>query len=239
MKKKALVLLVGLIILPVLAFAQYSGGNYDGYAMGETAEGGNPLPVTLSSFTATYQNGYPTLNWVTQSETDNIGWNVYRAYSSNFGQAFILNINTIPGYGTTSQPSFYSFIDEYEVYESFTYWYWIESISNSGETESFGPISLTIPSEGNNIPEIPLVTELHQNFPNPFNPSTLISFNIKENEKGILSIYNIKGQLIVTDEFETGKHSYTWDARDQASGVYLYKLKTKHYSKIMKMLLVK
>ena len=141
--------------------------------------------------------------------------------------------------GTTSQPSFYSFIDEYEVYESFTYWYWIESISNSGETESFGPISLTIPSEGNNIHEIPLVTELHQNFPNPFNPSTLISFNIKENEKGILSIYNIKGQLIVTDEFETGRHYYTWDARDQASGVYLYKLKTNNDTKIMKMLLVK
>jgi flagellar hook assembly protein FlgD len=84
-----------------------------------------------------------------------------------------------------------------------------------------------------------VITELHQNFPNPFNPSTLISFDIKENETGILSIYNIKGQLIVTDEFETGRHNYTWDAKDHSSGVYLYQLQTESYTKIMKMLLVK
>jgi len=77
----------------------------------------------------------------------------------------MLNLETIPGNGTTSQPSFYSFVDEYEVFESFTYWYWLESISGSGETESYGPVSLTIPSEGNDIPEIPLITELRQNFP--------------------------------------------------------------------------
>ncbi len=198
-----------------------------------------PLPVSLSSFTAIYSNGSPTINWVTQSESDNIGWNIYRANSSNLGQAFILNLETIPGNGTTSQPSFYSFTDEYDVQENSTYWYWLESISSAGETEMFGPVSLTIPSEGNNIPEIPLVTELRQNFPNPFNPCTLISFDIKENETGVLSIYNIKGQLIVTKEFETGRHNYTWDAREQSSGVYLYKLQTENFTEIKKMLLLK
>jgi M6 family metalloprotease-like protein len=102
--------------------------------------GDNPLPVTLSSFTAAYIGGTPIISWVTQSETENIGWNVYRSYSQNFGQAQILNLQTIPGNGTTSQPSFYSFTDEYEVYEGFTYWYWLESICGDGETESFGPI---------------------------------------------------------------------------------------------------
>ena len=201
--------------------------------------GDNPLPVNLSSFTVAYISGSPVINWVTQSETDNIGWNIYRAYSYNFGQAYMLNLQIIPGNGTTSQPSFYSYTDEYEVFEGFTYWYWLESISGSGETETYGPISLTIPSEENEIPEIPMVTELYQNFPNPFNPSTLISFDIKEDEKGIISIYNVKGQLIVTDDFEAGRHYYAWDARNQASGVYLYKLQTESYSKIMRMLLVK
>jgi len=70
-------------------------------------------------------------------------------------------------------------------------------------------------------------------------PSTLISFEIKENETGVLSIYNIKGQLIMKEEFETGRHTYTWDARDHSSGIYLYKLQANRYSKIMKMLLVK
>ena len=198
-----------------------------------------PLPVILSSFYAAYINGSPIISWVTQSESDNLGWNIYRSNSSNFGQAQILNLEIIPGNGTTSQPSFYSFTDEYEVFESFTYWYWVESISISGDTESYGPISLSIPSEGNDIPELPLITKLQQNFPNPFNPSTLISFDIKEFETGILSIYNIKGQLIVMDEFETGRHNYAWDARNHSSGIYLYKLQTESYTRIMKMLLVK
>ena len=199
----------------------------------------SPLPVSLSYFTVIYSNGTPIINWVTQSESDNIGWNIYRAVSSNFGQAQILNLNIIPGNGTTSEPSFYSFIDQYEVEENFTYWYWLESISGSGETESYGPISLTIPSDGNEMTEIPMETALNQNFPNPFNPSTLISFEIKENETGVLSIYNIKGQLIVKEEFGAGRHTYPWDARDYSSGIYLYKLQAKRYSKIMKMLLVK
>lgn len=199
----------------------------------------NPLPVTLSSFNAVYYNCVPIINWTTQSESNNSGWNIYRSLSSNTGQSQQINFELIPGAGTVSEPTEYSFIDEYETVINQTYWYWLESISESGETETFGPVSLTIPSEGNDIPEIPIVTELHQNFPNPFNPSTLISFDIKENETGILSIYNIKGQLIVKDEFETGRHNYTWDARDHSSGIYLYKLKTNSYSKIIKMLLVK
>ncbi|MDP8200697.1 MAG: S8 family serine peptidase [Candidatus Tenebribacter burtonii] len=197
------------------------------------------LPVTLSSFTTAYSNNQPTINWVTQSESNNAGWNIYRANFSNLGQASILNLNTMPGNGTTSGPSYYSFIDEYDVYENFTYWYWLESICGSGETEMFGPVSLTIPAGGNEIPEIPMETELNQNFPNPFNPSTSISFDIKENETGVLSIYNVKGQLIVKEEFAAGKHYYVWDARDYSSGIYFYKLQAKRYSMIMKMLLVK
>ena len=199
----------------------------------------NPLPVTLSSFTTEYSNDHPIINWVTQSESNNVGWNIYRANSSELDQAFILNLITIPGNGTTPEPTYYSFIDEYDVQENFTYWYWLENIAVSGETEIFGPISLTIPLDENDIQEIPTSTILHQNFPNPFNPDTSISFDIKEGETGILSIYNIKGQLIFSDEFEMGNHSYTWDASDQASGIYLYKLHTDSYSTMMKMLLVK
>ena len=219
---------------------KYSGGTLDGsISNAPLSDGDTPLPVTLSSFTGIFENNLPTLYWETESESDNMGWNIYRAISSNLGQAFILNINTVPGNGTTTEPSYYSFIDEYEVQDNFTYWYWLESISASGDTEMFGPVALTIPLDNNYIQEIPMATELYQNFPNPFNPNTSISFDIKEGETGVLSIYNIKGQLIVAKEFETGNHSYTWDARERSSGIYLYKLKTNSYSKLIKMLLVK
>jgi len=201
--------------------------------------GDSPLPVTLSSFTTVFLHGSPVVNWMTQSESDNVGWNVYRSVSNNLGQAQILNLNMIPGNGTTSEPSYYSYVDEYAVQENNTYWYWLESISISGETEDFGPVSLTIPTDGSDIPEIPLETALYQNFPNPFNPNTLITFDIIENEGGVLSIYNVKGQLIVTEEFEAGRNHFAWDARECSSGVYLYKLQAGKYSKTMRMLLVK
>jgi len=216
--------------------SNWSGRNENAYS---AFEGDIILPVTLSSFTASYSNSTPTIYWVTESESDNLGWNVYRANSSNLGQASILNLNIIPGNGTTTEPSYYSFVDEYEIQENFIYWYWLESIAISSETEMFGPIALTIPLDNNYIPEIPIVTELHTNFPNPFNPNTSISFDIKEGENGVLTIYNIKGQLIEKQMMNAGEHTFEWDGTAYGSGVYFYKLETDSYTETKKMLMLK
>ena len=77
------------------------------------------------------------------------------------------------------------------------------------------------------------------NYPNPFNPITNIQFDIKENESGVLSIFNLKGQLIESHRFESDKHNYLWDASNQASGIYLYKLQTESITETRKMLLLK
>jgi hypothetical protein len=201
--------------------------------------GDNPLPVTLSSFTAVYYNGTPIINWTTQSESNNSGWNIYRSSSSNAGQSQQINFELIPGAGTVSEPTEYSFIDEYETVVNQTYWYWLESISGSGETETFGPVSLTIPFEEENTPIIPVQTKLWQNYPNPFNPTTFIRFDVKENEVALLTIFNIKGQITLSQEFEAGRYDHDWDAGDYGSGIYLYKLQSPSYSHIKKMILVK
>jgi len=83
-------------------------------------------------------------------------------------------------------------------------------------------ITVTLTSSQNVI--IPIETKLYQNHPNPFNPLTNITFDIKDNEKGILSIYNIKGQLIESQQYDCGSHNFIWDATKQSSGLYLYKL---------------
>ncbi|MBL7148763.1 MAG: chitobiase/beta-hexosaminidase C-terminal domain-containing protein, partial [Candidatus Cloacimonetes bacterium] len=199
----------------------------------------NPLPVTLSSFSAVFYNGTPVINWTTQSESNNCGWNIYRSASSNAGQSQQINFDLIPGTGTTSQPTEYSFIDEHETVVNQTYWYWLESVSGSGETETFGPVSLTIPLEEENTPIIPVQTKLWQNYPNPFNPTTFIKFDVKENEVALLTIFNIKGQIILSHEFEAGRYDYDWDAKDYGSGIYFYKLQSASYSQIKKMILVK
>lgn len=73
---------------------------------------------------------------------------------------------------------------------------------------------------------------LLNNYPNPFNPTTTISFSIPVDSKVDLSIYNIKGQkvkMIIHDQYEKGNHSIVWNGIDDkgkfvSSGVYFYKL---------------
>lgn len=213
--------------------------------------GEHPLPVTMSSFTAQFTNGTPTLYWTTQSETDNMGWNIYRGTSQNMGQTILVNAGgLIPGQGTTSEPTDYVYTDHNGVVENTTYYYWLESVEYGGETEMFGPISLTIPLGGGNsgTPAAPDDYGLQQNYPNPFNPSTEIRFALEESSNAILTIYNTKGQQIQT-LFKGNVpadivKSVVWNGRDNsgkqvASGIYLYELKTNKETYIRKMILTK
>jgi Secretion system C-terminal sorting domain len=197
-----------------------------------------PLPVILSSFEAFYSKNSAVLTWITQSETDNLGFNLYRSENENGyenGNFVSLNSTLIPSMGTTSTPTNYSFADEYPNVEGHTYYYWLQSVSTTNELELFGPISIEIP----NIGQLPTMTILESNYPNPFNPETTISFNIKENETGVLSIFNLKGERILTQEYEAGDHQYNWNAEGLSSGVYFYKLSSPTTNITKKMILMK
>ena len=95
---------------------------------------------------------------------------------------------------------------------------------------------------------IAIGTQLHHNFPNPFNPDTSIHFTIAEDmEKTELSVYNLKGQKVKTlinTQLSAGRHSVVWSGTNDSnqsvsSGVYLYKLRTEKYHETRKMLLMK
>jgi len=222
-----------------------------GFSRWTATDADNSLPVTLSAFTAQYIESIPVLCWTTQSETSNAGWNVYRSETDIFEEAIQINLEMIFGAGTTSEPIDYIYEDESELIENTEYWYWLESIDYSGLTESYGPISLIIPEDGEEpgSPEVPGVYGLHQNFPNPFNPNTEISFMMKESCIGQLSIFNIKGQKIkilfsnksiLKDELVT----YNWNGKDESgkevsTGVYYYKLRTDKRDFVRKMSLLK
>jgi hypothetical protein len=97
------------------------------------------------------------------------------------------------------------------------------------------------------IDEIPDYFSLYQNYPNPFNPTTTIQFELPQRTNFTLRIYNVNGKLIKTliDEFmEAGYHSVVWDGTDAAgkavnSGLYIYHLESKDYSKTKSMILLK
>jgi hypothetical protein len=83
---------------------------------------------------------------------------------------------------------------------------------------------------------------LEQNYPNPFNPTTTIYYSLEKPGKVSLVIYNALGQKIATlvDGYKNaGTHSITFDARNFASGIYFYHIKSGNFSATRKMVIVK
>ena len=85
----------------------------------------------------------------------------------------------------------------------------------------------------------PLATTLLGNYPNPFNPTTTIRFDIQDNETATLTIFNIKGQIVEQKIFSAGVHNHEWNAADISSGVYFYRLKSQTCLQVKKMILLK
>lgn len=90
--------------------------------------------------------------------------------------------------------------------------------------------------------ETPGNIELRPNYPNPFNPSTNISFYLPEERPVRLGIYNIVGQqvaLLVDDTIQPGEHSVVWNAMNNPSGIYIVQLETGNRTLTRKITLIK
>ncbi len=97
------------------------------------------------------------------------------------------------------------------------------------------------------VPDTPAYTRLDGNFPNPFNPTTTVSFSLSQGEHVNLSVYDISGRLVkelVDTSMKAGSHEIIWDGKSDdgvkaASGVYFYKLDAGTYSATDKMVMLK
>jgi hypothetical protein len=90
--------------------------------------------------------------------------------------------------------------------------------------------------------QIPVSYVLNQNFPNPFNPSTAITFDVAQPGRAVLKIYNLLGQQIVTlidGNLEAGRHKMDFDASNLSSGIYLYRLSINGFTDMKKMAFIK
>tara|TARA_R100000908_G_scaffold21969_1_gene8784 strand:+ start:8660 stop:11494 length:2835 start_codon:yes stop_codon:yes gene_type:complete len=97
-------------------------------------------------------------------------------------------------------------------------------------------------AETEEVTDTPRELELYQNFPNPFNPITTISFFLPEPREVKLSVFNIVGQpiaVIVEGTLSAGEKHYEWDARERPSGMYIYQLEVGNKVMTRKMTLVK
>jgi hypothetical protein len=95
--------------------------------------------------------------------------------------------------------------------------------------------------------QLPTKFDLNDNYPNPFNPSTTISFDLPEKAKVVLEVYDVAGrlvQMLVNQEREAGRYTIQWDGRNAAgsqvaSGLYVYRITAGSFVKAKTMLLVK
>ena len=109
----------------------------------------------------------------------------------------------------------------------------VSSDHSKSNLENKGGISNSGPSED---------YRLYQNFPNPFNPATIISYKLNNDGYVSLSVYNLVGQEVATlvSEFQkSGTYSKQFDASNLAAGVYLYKLQVNGFTSVKRMTLIK
>jgi photosystem II stability/assembly factor-like uncharacterized protein len=92
------------------------------------------------------------------------------------------------------------------------------------------------------ISDIPVKIVLQNNYPNPFNPATIIKYQIPTNSFVSITVYDILGKEIaklVNERLKAGNYSVIFDGTKYSSGIYFYRLQTNNFSETKKMLLIK
>jgi len=191
------------------------------------------VPVELTSFTANVGENNVVLNWVTDSETNNFGFEIERSEDEIDFQ----KIGFVEGKGTTLIPQQYDFVDENLA--PGIYYYRLKQIDLDGAFEYSVAINVTVTQ--------PKEFALEQNYPNPFNPTTTIRYDLPVSSRVVLKIYNILGKEVTTlvdAEQSAGIKTVVWHGTNNAgesvgTGIYIYQIKASDFSKTLKLTLMK
>jgi len=215
----------------------------------EFGDNDDPLFVELANFNVRYYENYVLLNWFTESEINNIGFEILRADEQE-GDYLILSSYKdnfdLTGQGNSSTRYEYTFIDVM-VEPGKTYWYKLTDLDYSGVKTFHDVLSVTIPSETHWSAAI----KLYPNYPNPFNPSTTIKFEITKLLSAKtpieLVIYNSIGHIVkkmIQNIVSPGTYEVQWDGTNEygdeiVAGTYFANLKTDQFSQTIKLFLIK
>lgn len=190
------------------------------------------VPVELSAFTSSVKDGIVTLNWSTATETNNSGFQVERK-TVNTNEWSVAGF--VKGNSTTSEVSSYTFSDNVAKFGAAVYNYRLKQIDFDGTAKYYNlsqNVEITAPKS----------FTLEQNFPNPFNPTTSISFSLPTESKVSLEVYDVLGKVVrtlVNENRAAGSYTVTFDASNLSSGVYFYRLTAGENTLLKKMNLMK
>lgn len=192
-----------------------------------------PLPVELTSFTATANQNGVNLKWQTKTEVNNYGFEVERKVGNGkLADRGWEKIGFASGHGNSNSPKDYAFVDKNPVGGS-KFIYRLKQIDNDGKFTYSNEVEAEI---------VPNEFKLDQNYPNPFNPATNIKFALPKAARVTLVVYNLLGEKVgelLNEEKEAGYYEVQFDGSSMSSGVYIFRLTAEKFVQTKKMTLIK
>lgn len=188
-----------------------------------------PCPITLASFTAKAKNGTVELAWSTASETDNARFLIYR------NDEVVASVN---GAGTSSKPHNYSIVDN-TVIPGIAYTYVLADVSYANELVLHEDMAVTV-TLANDIVEADYV--IGAAYPNPFNPSAVLPFELTQASTVKASLYDLNGREVkslVNGNFSAGSHELQINGANLTTGIYMVKVLINDMMNVQKIALVK
>ncbi|NBC17994.1 MAG: T9SS type A sorting domain-containing protein [Bacteroidetes bacterium] len=206
--------------LPPNATVVYPGdaGGVPGIVLLRAADA---LPVELTSFEAVLDGELVRLRWETASETNNAGFDIQRRAAQDSLATTVpwQTLGFVEGRGTTAEPQVYRYEDASLPYDAERVVYRLRQVDFDGTFEYSPEVYTGLP--------VPDQVALSKNYPNPFNPTTVIRYALPQASAVRLAVYDVLGRqvaVLVDDVRPAGRYEVTFEAANLPSGVYLYRL---------------
>jgi len=199
------------------------------------------LPVELSAFTAEHQAGSVLLKWMTESETENLGFVLEKRILETGSWLPVADYRTVKamqGYGSTSEKHEYQYTDQ-AVQPGVTYLYRLGDVDYSGKLTWHKEVEVKVEAE-----DVQLLAQfgLQAVYPNPFNPALTIPYGLTEDGDMTLKVYNLRGKLVEVLKSAyalKGTYSYTWQPVNLSAGIYFIQLQSGNRVNLQKVVFVK
>jgi lysophospholipase L1-like esterase len=205
----------------------------------------NIIPAELENFSSLTDNDKIVLTWNTTFEMSNYGFEIERS-EQNVGWE---SIGFVAGAGNSRKKISYSYVDD-SLQSTGIYNYRLKVIEINGyyKYSSWTSATINVITSTKNVANSPKVFNLEQNFPNPFNPTTLIKYTLPKVSRVNITVFNLLGQKVaalVNSVQNAGTYEKIWNAGNLSSGTYFYILNAvsingqHEYNSSKKMILLK
>jgi hypothetical protein len=124
-----------------------------------------------------------------------------------------------------------------------TVFYCVAAVDSAGNRSMYSQkVGLFVTGVNPGGDQVPRQFSLYQSYPNPFNPSTQIRYDVPSRSHVLIRVFDMLGRQVaalVDEEKGAGQYTVVWDARDAATGMYWYRMEAGTFSSVQKMLLLK